>query len=222
MIDNRRVLGVITARGGSKGVPRKNLAEFRGVPLVQWTIEAARASECLDRVILSSDDAEIIALARRLGCEAPFVRSADLATDEASSVDVVLDAARRSPGYEIIVLLQPTSPLRLAADIDGTLRRMAETGAQSAVSVFEAVHHPYLVFGVGDDERLKPIVDLPPGGPGRRQDFPPAYQLNGAVYAAEVGWLTHSRVFVKSGETVPFVMPAPRSLDIDTLEDLQG
>lgn len=173
-------------------------------------------------MILSSDDAEIIALARTLGCDAPFVRSPDLATDEASSVDVVLDAARRAPGYEIIVLLQPTSPLRLPSDIDGTLLRMIEAGAQSAVSVFEAVHHPYLVFGLGDDLRLKPMVEPPAGGPGRRQEFPPAYQLNGAVYAVELAWLKQHRVFVKSGETVPFIMPASRSLDIDTLEDLRG
>ncbi len=222
MIDNKRVLGIIAARGGSKGVPRKNLAVFRGAPLLQWTIEAAKAALHLDRVILSSDDAEIIALGKALGCEAPFVRSADLATDEASSVDVVLDAARRTSGYDVVVLLQPTSPLRLPSDIDGTLERMAQANAASAVSVFEAVHHPYLVFGIGDDERLKPIVDLPPGGPCRRQDFPPAYQLNGAVYAVEIGWLEQNRAFIKSGETVPYVMPRSRSLDIDTLEDFQG
>lgn len=222
MIDDKRVLGVITARGGSKGVPRKNLAGFRGAPLLQWTIEAARGSECLDRLILSSDDAEIIALAASLDCEAPFVRSPDLATDAASSVDVVLDAAERVPGYDIVVLLQPTSPLRLAPDIDGTVRAMVEANAAGAVSVFETAHHPWLMFGVGDDRTLEAVVERPAGSSSRRQDFPAVYQLNGAVYAVETAWLRQNRVFVKSGETVAFVMPGSRSLDVDTLEDLRA
>lgn len=222
MIDDKRVLGVITARGGSKGVPRKNLADFRGAPLLQWTIEAAQGCECLDRLILSSDDAEIIALAASLGCEAPFVRSPELATDAASSVDVVLDAAERVPGYDVVVLLQPTSPLRLAADIDGTARAMAAANAPGAVSVFETTHHPWLMFGVGDARTLEAVVERPAGSSSRRQDFPAVYQLNGAVYAVETAWLRRNRVFVRSGETVAFVMPGSRSLDIDTLEDLRA
>ncbi|MDP3803015.1 cytidylyltransferase domain-containing protein [Brevundimonas sp.] len=222
MIDDKRVLGVITARGGSKGVPRKNLADFRGAPLLQWTIEAARECECLDRLILSSDDAEIIALAASLGCEAPFVRSPELASDDASSVDVVLDAAERVPGYDVVVLLQPTSPLRLAADIDGTVRALVDANAPGAVSVFETAHHPWLMFGVGDDRTLEAVVERPAGSSSRRQDCPAVYQLNGAVYAVETAWLRQNRVFVRSGETVAFVMPGSRSLDIDTLEDLRA
>ena len=114
MIGDRSVLAVITARGGSKGLPRKNLLPFRGAPLIAWTIRAAQAANSIDRLILSSDDPEIIETAHSLGCEAPFRRTPDLSSDTAASVDVLLDAAARVPGYDIVVLLQPTSPLRTA------------------------------------------------------------------------------------------------------------
>ena len=129
MIGGRSVLAVITARGGSKGLPGKNLAPFRGEPLIARTIRAAQGAPSIDRLILSSDDPAIMETARSLGCEAPFQRAAELASDTAASIDVLLDAADRAPGYDIVVLLQPTSPLRTAGDIEATLAVMAETGA---------------------------------------------------------------------------------------------
>lgn len=221
MIGGRSVLAVITARGGSKGLPRKNLLPFRGAPLIAWTIQAAQAAKSIDRLILSSDDPEIIATARSLGCEAPFQRAPELASDTAASVDVVLDAADRVPGYDIIVLLQPTSPLRIAGDIEATLALMAETGAPGAVSISEAPCHPWLIFARDMAGRLTPFVEKPAGISWRRQDLPPAYRINGAVYAADLAWLRASRSMFKANETVAYEMPAERSVDIDTLEDLQ-
>lgn len=222
MIGGRSVLAVITARGGSKGLPRKNLAPFRGAPLIAWTIRAAQASPGIDRLILSSDDAEIIETARSLGCEAPFQRASELAGDTAASIDVLLDAADRVPGYDIVVLLQPTSPLRTADDIEATLTVMAETGAPGAVSVSEAPCHPYLIFGRDAAGRLSPFVEKPVGLGWRRQDLPPAYRVNGAVYAADLAWLRAERTLCKAGETAAYEMPVQRSIDIDTLEDLQA
>jgi N-acylneuraminate cytidylyltransferase len=222
MIAGRSVLGVITARGGSKGLPRKNLLPFRGAPLIAWTIEAARAAKSIDRLILSSDDEEIIEIARSLGCEAPFRRAAELASDTAASVDVVLDAADRAPGHDIVVLLQPTSPLRTAGDIEATLALMAAAGAPGAVSVSEAPCHPYLIFGRDAAGRLSPFVEKPPALSWRRQDLPPAYRVNGSVYAADLVWLRTERTLCKAGETVAYEMPVERSFDIDTLEDLQA
>lgn len=222
MIADKRVLAVITARGGSKGLPRKNVLPFRGKPLLQWTVEAAQASLHIDRLILSSDDAGIIALATGLGCEAPFTRSETLSGDEARSIDVVLDAVDRTPGFDLVVLLQPTSPLRLAADIDGTLEAMVLSGAASAVSVSAAPCHPWLIFDQDGSGRLVPYAAPPAGVGQRRQDLPPAWRLNGAVYVADVDWLRRERVFVKASDTVPYVMPAERSADIDTLEDLKS
>jgi len=222
VIGGRSVLAVITARGGSKGLPRKNLAPFRGAPLIAWTIRAAQAAPGIDRLILSSDDPEIIETARALGCEAPFRRAPELASDTAASIDVLLDAADRVPGFDIVVLLQPTSPLRTAEDIEATLAAMAEGGAPGAVSVSEAPCHPYLIFGRDAAGRLSPFVEKPAELGWRRQDLPPAYRVNGAVYAADLTLLRASRSLCVAGETAAYEMPVDRSIDIDTLEDLQA
>lgn len=219
MIDGQSVLAIITARGGSKGVPGKNIMPIAGRPLIQWSIDAARKSHHVDRLILSSDDAAIIEVAKGVGCDVPFVRDASLATDKASSMDVVADALRRVPGHDIVVLLQPTSPLRTAADIDGALTRLIESGAPACVSVREADDHPYWTFRLGSAGRLARFAE-PDGDVQRRQDLPPAWCLNGAVYVARVDWFMRARTFL-SDETVGFPMPADRSLDIDTFADIE-
>lgn len=219
MIGDARVLAVIPARGGSKGLARKNLAPFRGRPLIAWTIEAAQASVLIDDVILSSDDAEIIAVAKGLGCAAPFVRGPELSTDEATSLAVVLDALDRTPGYDVVVLLQPTSPLRTAADIDAVLA-LLDDGGETAVSVTDAESHPFLVYRPDADGRLAPYAAPEAGASLRRQDLPPAWSLNGAVYAARVEALRRTRAFVQPGRTRAWPMPRARSADIDTLDDL--
>lgn len=220
MIAGQSVLALITARGGSKGVPGKNILPIGGRPLIQWTIDAARASRHVDRVVLSSDDMAIIDAAVRGGCEAPFVRDAALATDEASSMDVVADALARLPAHDIVVLLQPTSPLRTAADIDGVLERMQSTGAPACVSVREATDHPYWTFRLGESDRMEPYATPPSGLPSRRQELPGAWCLNGAVYAARTGWLLENRSFL-SLQTAAYPMPVDRSLDIDTPADVE-
>jgi N-acylneuraminate cytidylyltransferase len=220
MIDGSSVLAIVAARGGSKGIPGKNIMPVAGRPLIQWSIDAARGSRHMDRLILSSDDAAIIAVARNAGCDVPFVRDAALATDDASSMDVVADALGRVPGYEIVVLLQPTSPLRTAADIDGALTRLIETGAPACVSVREANDHPYWTFRADSAGRLVRFAEPEGGMPQRRQDLPQAWCLNGAVYVARADWFMRTRTFL-SAETVGFSMPAERSLDIDTFSDIE-
>lgn len=213
------VLAVITARGGSKGLPDKNLRPLAGRPLIAWTIAAAHGAASLDRVILSSDDPRIIAAAEAEGCEAPFARPAELAGDETSSIDVVLDAVDRIPGYEVVVLLQPTSPLRTASDIDAAVDLLTRSGAPACVSVTDSPVHPWLVHGCDGAGRLSALASSPPGASLRRQDLPPAWVLNGAVYVARIDWLRANRTFVKAGETAAYVMPPDRSVDIDTLAD---
>lgn len=222
VIDGRSVLAVVTARGGSKGLPGKNLRPMAGRPLIGWTIAAARASARVDRLILSSDDPDIMAVADELGCEVPFRRPPELAGDAAGSMEVVLDALDRTPGHDLVVLLQPTSPLRTAADIDGALERMIACAAPACVSVTEAPIHPWLVYGEGADGRLKPFAAPPAGASLRRQDLPTAWTLNGAVYVADVEWLRRERTFVKAGSTAFWPMPPERSIDIDTLEDFEA
>jgi N-acylneuraminate cytidylyltransferase len=211
-----RGLAVIPARGASKGVPGKNIRSVGGKPLVAWTIEAARAARRVDRVILSSDDPAIIDEARRRGCEVPFVRDAALAGDRTPTLDVVLDAIELCPGYDWVLLLQPSSPLRTAADIDGALEECVRRGAPSCVSVCLARESPWWMYTRRPDGRLEPL--LPPPPTTRRLDRPPVYALNGAVYFARCDWLARERRFI-GPDTVAYEMPAERSIDIDTESD---
>lgn len=209
MIGELRVLALISARGGSKRVPRKNVRELAGKPLIAWTIEAARGSHYVDRVVLSSEDDEIMRVAKGLGCEVPFVRPAELATDAAPGIAPVLDALARLPGYGLVVLLQPTSPLRSAADIDACIEACVRLKAPACVSVTSNAKSPYWVYAVGADQKLVALLKSPP--PERAQ---PLHILNGAVYVARTEWLQQHRDFV-GADTVAHVMPAERSVDID-------
>lgn len=220
MIGGRRVLAVLPARGGSKGLPGKHLLPAAGRPLIAWTIAAAHGARDIDRTILSSDDDEIISVARELGCDVPFRRPAHLATDTATSIDVVLHAVDAFPDHGIVVLLQPTSPLRTAADIDAALTTFATAGAPACVSVTPSEQSPYWMYRFGEGGRLQPIVTLP-SGVTRRQDLPPAYMLNGAIYVADIEWLRRSRSFV-TPDTVAHIMPPERSIDIDTGADFDA
>ncbi len=119
---NKKVLALITARGGSKGLVKKNIRLLNSIPLIAWTIKEAHKSERIDRLVLSSDDDEIIKVAKDYSCEVPFKREAHLASDTATSDDVILDALSRIDGYDTLILLQPTSPLRIREDIDSCLQ----------------------------------------------------------------------------------------------------
>ena len=220
MIANKKVLAVIPARGGSKGIPNKNIVPLLGKPLISWTIEAAQASRYIDRLILSSDDPQICAVAESAGCEVPFTRRKALATDEAKTIDVVFDALDQMPGFDLVMVLQPTSPLRAVSDIDNSLELLVEKGAHSGVSVTRVKDHPYLVYAMNSDARMEAVISVDPSTSLRRQDLPPAFTLNGAIYIADISWLAESRSFI-SPETVGYEMPKPRSVDIDEEIDLK-
>jgi len=219
MIDGRKVLALILARGGSKGIPGKNIVNLAGKPLIAWTIEAARACEAIDSIVLSTDDPAIAEVASRFGCEVPFMRPSELATNKSSSMDAVFHALEHLPGYDILLLLQPTSPMRTSADIKKCLRLL--TIAPAVVSVRPSEDHPYLIFEIADSGVLKPYAKPPNGQSLRRQDLPSAWCLNGAIYGAEIGWLKIQRSFVSS-ETIAYQMPKERSIDIDTTADLSS
>ena len=220
MIGSLRVLGLIPARGGSKGVPRKNVRDAGGKPLIAWTIEAAKASRFLDRVVLSSDNDEIISVAMKFGCDAPFKRPADLATDEADSMSVVRHALSALPEkFDLVVLLQPTSPLRRTDDIDGAISLCIDASSASCVSICEAEKSPYWMFERMDDGALTPLIKRDAFN-SRRQDVPPAYALNGAVYVGHTERILAGENFF-FGKTVGYCMPKERSFDIDSEFDLK-
>lgn len=218
MIGDRKILGVIPARGGSKGLPGKNLRMAGGKPLLAWTLEAASGSRYLDRLILSSEDKDIIASGRSLGLEVPFVRPAELAGDEVSAVEPVIHALEQLPGYDYVVLLQPTTPLRSKNDIDGCIELCFERNADAVISVTAVKQNPFWMFQRQEDGRLSPLMDrsylLT-----QRQGLPDVFYPNGAVYVAGTDYFFRYRTF--SGErTYGFEMPRERSVDIDDEKDL--
>lgn len=217
MYKGNKILGLIPARGGSKGIPRKNIIELGGKPLIAWTIDEAKKSAHIDRLILSSEDPEIIETARRFGCEAPFVRPAELSRDETPGIEPVLHAVKAVAGYDYVVLLQPTSPLRVADDIDRCIEKCVDGGFDSCVSVKEAGDHPYLMFRLGDAGALE---KLHPEKADRRQDLPDFYVLNGAVYVAKIPALLSEKDFIMA-RTAGYSMPYSRSIDVDTPDDLE-
>jgi N-acylneuraminate cytidylyltransferase len=216
MIAGRRVLAIIPARGGSKGVPRKNIRVAGGQPLIAWTIRAALASAYIDKLIVSSEDDEIRSVAAGFGADLPLRRPPELATDDATSLDVVLNVLDAARGFDLGVLLQPTSPLRTSDDIDSCLSLTVRSGATSCIAVTEVVESPFWMYSVGADGRLSPVV------PGkrfeRRQDLPSIYRPNGALYVFQPDWLRQNGQFVDE-QTIAYIMPGSRSLDIDTEAD---
>ena len=219
MIEGRKVLAVITARGGSKGLPRKNVADAGGKPLIAWSIEAARGSRFIDRTVLSSEDPEIIAVAEQWGCEAPFVRPPELATDESPIEGVLTHALNQIGGdYDYVVLLQPTSPLRQAADIDGAIETCHASGAPACITVCAPAKSPYWMFTLDATGRMTRLIETS-GPTHRRQDLPPVFAANGAVYVMTVsGFRAAGQIF--SPDAVAYVMAPDRSLDVDSAMDL--
>lgn len=218
----RRVLAVIPARGGSKGLPGKNIYPLAGKPLIVYSIEAAQEAHCVTTVVVSSDDSKILRVSADAGAET-VIRPPELATDTATSEAAVLHTlttmTERSGPYDVLLLLQPTSPLRTAHDIDDAYTKFSSGKGTALLSVAEPEHSPYKAFTIATDGFLHGLVsDEAPFR--RRQDFPPAYQPNGAIY------LIFTQDFVKrksfyTEKTLPYIMPRERSVDIDTLDDLK-
>ena len=218
-----RVLGIVTARGGSKGVPRKNIRMLGGKPLIGWTAEAARAATRLARTVVSTEDEEIAKVAREVGLEVPVMRPVDLAKDTTPSLPVVQHMVRAledmGDRYDAICLLQPTSPFRRASEIDGCLALLDSSGADSVVSVLPIPvdHHPYWAYLVGDDGVLR-LATGEAAPTTRRQDLPPAVHRNGSVYAMRRDVLMEGNSLY-GARTVGFTVDGVRSVNIDTLDD---
>lgn len=214
-------LGLIPARGGSKGVPKKNLFPINGKPLLAYTIEAALTSQVLTKTIVSSDSEEILSVAKQYGAQG-VLRPGDLAKDLTPSEPVIEHAIRYLNNldefFDIIVLLQATSPLRDGKDIQRALTLFESSNATSLFSVYEPEHSPYKAFILTDQGYLTGLVDNEAPFK-RRQDLPTTYMPNGAIY------ITYCESFLRTGslfteQTIPYVMPARMSLDIDTLQDI--
>ena len=216
------MLGVITARGGSKGLPGKNIRPLLGKPLIAWSIEHGKESHYIDAVVVSTDDEAIARIARASGAEVPFMRPAELASDTATTVDTLVHALdfldARGRHYDILVLLEPTSPLREATDIDRALEALlANPKAESIVGVarVDATHPAFLVRL--DDGFIRPYAPQA-FGVQRRQDLDDLFFFEGSVYAAYTASLRTRRGFYHEA-TLPFVVPKYKSFEVDELVD---
>jgi CMP-N,N'-diacetyllegionaminic acid synthase len=215
VIARKKVLAIIPARGGSKGVPRKNIRLLAGKPLLAWTIDEAKKSKYIDRLILSSEDEEIIEIAREYGCEVPFKRPIELARDDTPGIEPVIHAINTlEEKYDFVVLLQPTSPLRTVEDIDGCIQQCVIAELPSCVSLTEAKQSPYWMYHLDDDMKLKSFVQNDEIM-NRRQDLSKVYVLNGAVYVAESRFIIEHKSFLTE-ETAGYIMSEEHSMDIDT------
>ena len=223
--DGPEVLAVITARGSSKSIPRKNLVLLAGRPMITYTFDAAAASRHISRTILSTDDPEIADLGRQFGVEVPFLRPAELAEDDTPTLPVIQHGVRFLSAQEdyqpeYILILQPTSPLRCAEHIDSALEILTSSGADSVVSVTEVPHHfnPVSLMRL-DGSRLVPFTE----GPLilRRQDKPAVYARNGPAVLAMRRDILLDSDSLYGDNCVPYVMDIQESLDVDTPYDLK-
>jgi len=221
-----KVLAIIPARGGSKGIPKKNIVDLNGKPLIQYTVDIAMESKKIDRVFLSSDDDEIISRVQKMGVYSNYKRPDTFASDRATAVDVVVDALNwleKNEGYspDAVILLQPTSPLRLSSDIDSAIAQFSNDSKDCLVSVHEMIEHPYeCVKSIeSDDWQYLAKQEITAT---RRQDYKDKfYYINGAVYIVNVDFFKKNRKFIIEGNTSFYVMPHERGIDIDEYSDLK-
>jgi CMP-N-acetylneuraminic acid synthetase len=214
-----KVLAIIPARGGSKGLSGKNIRNLAGQPLINWTIKTALRCEGISRVIVSTDDPKIAEISKEAGADIPFMRPADLASDSAPGMAPVLHALGNLEPFDYVVLLQPTSPLRSVGDVDQAINRCVEGNARACVSVSPASSHPYLCYSM--DKSGLMTTELPERfRSSRRQEFPDFYSLNGAIYVGDVSYVLTHQSFM-GPETVGYVMPKERSIDIDDIFDFE-
>ena len=208
-----KYLAIIPARGGSKRLPNKNILNLNGKPLVAWSIEAAKKSKYIDEIVVSSDSNEILEIAQKYNVKT-IKRPDELATDTASSVDVVKHVAENYPGYEYVVLLQPTSPLRNKKHIDEAIELLEKKNADAIISVCEMDHSPLWSNTLPESLSMKNFLREDVKNK-RSQDLPTYYRLNGAIYICKTDRLLEQNTFFIKDNIFAYIMDRKSSVDID-------
>ena len=217
------IMAFIPARGGSKGIPRKNLVLLHGKPLIQYTIEAVRGCKTINDIFISSEDHEIISFCESLGVQVPYRRPRNLAADNTPLIDTILHAidwmSMHGDRPDALVLLQPTSPLRNASHIDEAVHLFLSSGADTLFSVHEMIEHPYECLKISSERwsfLAKPDKEV-----HRRQDYKENFcYINGAIYLFKTDFLLSRKKIFSENETILYYMPAKYGIDIDTHFDL--
>lgn len=220
LLNKMRVLGLVPARGGSKGIPRKNVRELNGKPLIAYTFEQAKRASAITDIVCSTDDDEVSSLASKWGVGLPFRRPLALATDTASIKDVVVHAldtlANAGRDYDAVMLLQPTSPFRSAEDIDAAVEILRNEDADCVISLSVVSHqHPFYMYRLAGG---RPIPLFPESVGIRRQEFAEIYIRNGAIYLTRTSALRMTGSLYGRSQAA-YVMPAERSINIDEQAD---
>ncbi len=227
MADQEKRIALIPARGGSKGLPRKNIRLLGGKPLIAWTIEAAIQSVCFTHVVVSTDDPEITEISKSFGAEVPFQRPPELASDTAKSINVIIHAVEffeeQGVNFQELALLQPTSPLRNAVDIERAVtvfnEKKAASRGRAVVSVCQSEHSPLWMNTIAEDLSMADFLSKNIANLGR-QSLKQYYRINGAIYLANIEYLKENNGFF-GPKTYAYIMPQERSVDIDTELDLK-
>lgn len=224
MYKGKTFLGIIPARGGSKGLPRKNILPLNGKPLITWSIEAGQKSRYLDMVMVTTDDQDIAQTAKNAGAEVPFMRPADLSGDTASSIDVIehtinFYSKQRQQDFDYIVLLEPTSPLRETDDIDLAIERLLESQAEAITGIAKTESQNPAFLLKMDTEGFLKGYDQKGLRSLRRQDINEVYFLEGTIYISTTEALLRERTFYHD-KTIGYVVPKYKSLEIDDIDDL--
>lgn len=216
MYNGLKILSIIPARAGSKGVKNKNIIEICGKPLIVYTIEAAKNSKYIDEVIVSTDGDIIADVSKRNGASVPFLRPAELASDQSKTIDCIIHVINKLSEtncfYDVIVLLQPTSPLRTAEDIDGAIIKFFNYNQQSLVSVSKVEDHPLLIRTIDKEGFLHGLISA--SSTCRRQDMPLYYKVNGAIYINRADEINVDTSL--NDNIIPYIIEESHAIDIDT------
>lgn len=217
------ILYIIPARSGSKGLPGKNIRQLGNKPLLAHSIIAAQHASHKGTVVVSTDDETIAGIAKKYAAEVPFMRPVELASDSAPTMDVIFHALNfykeKNMAFDLVMVLQPTSPLRTSADIDNAILLLKEKSAEAVVSVCETEHHPLWANTLPEDGSMKNFMREEIKGLNRQQ-LPRYYRLNGAIYLSKTETLEKQKEFLHDG-TMAYRMPAERSVDIDHEADFR-
>ena len=214
MLNTKKILAVIPARGGIKRLHKKNILPLNGKPLIAWTIQAAKNSQYIDEFIVSTDDDEISRISIEYGSKV-LIRPGELSTDIATSIDVILHAINSiREQYDYIMLLQPTSPLRNNKDIDNAIELITKKDAKAVISVCESDHSPLWSNTLPEDGSMDDFIREEVKSK-RSQDLPSYYRLNGAIYMAEIEGLRKEKTFFLKRKTHAYIMKRENSIDID-------